>query len=90
MPSQQLRALTSDIDALAHRGYSVGAKIGEGTYATVMTAGFVDTDARSINLACKIIDKSRAAEDFVCKFFPRELEILQKIDHPNIIQVLIF
>ncbi|XP_068154057.1 testis-specific serine/threonine-protein kinase 1 [Drosophila tropicalis] len=86
--SRQLSTRNSDIDALAQRGYNIGHKIGEGSYATVITAGYADDAGRGVvHLACKVIDKAKAPTDFVHKFFPRELEILTKIDHPNIIQI---
>lgn len=85
--NRQLTARTSDIDALAQRGYNIGHKIGEGSYATVITAGYANDAGHGVHLACKIIDKAKAPSDFVNKFFPRELEILTKIDHPNIIQI---
>lgn len=40
-----------------------------------------------MRLACKIFDKEKAPRDFLDKFFPRELEILTKIENPHIIQV---
>ncbi|XP_017847447.1 testis-specific serine/threonine-protein kinase 1 [Drosophila busckii] len=85
--NRQLSTRSSDIDALAQRGYNIGHKIGEGSYATVITAGYADESGHGVNLACKIIDKAKAPCDFVHKFFPRELEILTKLDHPNIIQI---
>jgi len=42
-----------------------------------------------MRLACKIFDKEKAPDDFLDKFFPRELEILTKIENPHIIQVRI-
>jgi len=30
----------------------------------------------------------KASEDFVNKFLPRELEIVRRIQHPNLVQVL--
>uniref|UniRef100_A0A1I8PN93 Protein kinase domain-containing protein n=1 Tax=Stomoxys calcitrans TaxID=35570 RepID=A0A1I8PN93_STOCA len=78
---------TSDVEALDQRGYNVGHKIGEGSYATVATAGYATDKGRGLQLACKIVDKTKAPSDFVNKFFPRELEILTKIDHPNIVQI---
>ncbi|EDV93282.1 testis-specific serine/threonine-protein kinase 1 [Drosophila grimshawi] len=85
--SRQVTTRSSDIDALAQRGYNIGHKIGEGSYATVITAGYADESGHGVNLACKIIDKAKAPTDFVHKFFPRELEILTKLDHPHIIQI---
>ncbi|CAG9841047.1 unnamed protein product [Diabrotica balteata] len=40
-----------------------------------------------MRLACKIFDKEKAPKDFLEKFFPRELEILTKIENQHIIQV---
>lgn len=85
-----IRSLTtksSEINALALRGYNIGPKIGEGSYATVILANCKEKHGKQLNLACKIINKSKAPSDYLNKFFPRELDILMKIDHPNIIQV---
>ncbi|XP_030559446.1 testis-specific serine/threonine-protein kinase 1-like [Drosophila novamexicana] len=78
---------SSDIHALAQQGYKIGSKIGEGSYATVINASYTEESGRNINLACKVIDKEKAPLDFVEKFFPREMDILTKLDHPNIIQI---
>ncbi|XP_043274161.1 testis-specific serine/threonine-protein kinase 1 isoform X2 [Venturia canescens] len=40
-----------------------------------------------MRLACKIFDKEKAPVDCLEKFFPRELEILTKIENPHIIQI---
>jgi len=85
--NRSLCARQSDIDALAQRGYNIGHKIGQGSYATVITAGYHDESGNGVHLACKVIDKAKAPMDFLHKFFPRELDILTKIDHPNIIQI---
>lgn len=78
----------SEMDALAQRGYIMGAKIGQGSYATVHLANYQDprTDKHQ-QLACKIFDKDRAPQDFLDKFFPRELDILTKLENQYIIQV---
>ncbi|XP_034231688.1 testis-specific serine/threonine-protein kinase 1-like [Thrips palmi] len=78
----------SEVAALEQRGYLVGKKVGQGTYATVHAAEYVDAAAnRKLRLACKVFDKDKAPRDFLDKFFPRELEILTKIENPHIIQV---
>jgi len=60
----------------------------QGSYATVHLAEYIDgTSSKKMRLACKIFDKEKAPQDFLDKFFPRELEILTKIENPHIIQV---
>lgn len=80
---------SSEVNALEQRGYIIGKKIGQGSYATVHLADYVDLKAgqKKMSLACKIFDKEKAPRDFLEKFFPRELEILTQIENPNIIQV---
>ena len=63
----------------------------QGTYATVHLAEYTDgTSPKKMRLACKIFDKEKAPPDCLEKFFPRELEILTKIENPHIIQVINF
>lgn len=76
----------SDINALKERGYIIGKKIGKGSYATVVQSEYHDKEKKLL-LACKIVDKSKAPEDFLGKFFPRELQIITKLDHPFVIQI---
>lgn len=84
----RLSPRNSEVNALEQRGYLIGKKIGQGSYATVHLADYVDGPGpKKMRLACKIFDKERAPRDFLDKFFPRELEILTKIENPHIIQV---
>ena len=77
----------SEINALEQKGYIIGRKIGQGSYATVHVAEYIDTNSnRKMRLACKIFDKEKAQKDFLEMFFPRELAILTKIENPHIIQ----
>ncbi|KAJ8881298.1 hypothetical protein PR048_017779 [Dryococelus australis] len=76
----------SDIISMEQKGYHIGEKIGKGSYATVYRAQYV-TGSKTTSLACKIIDEKKVPKDFLEKFFPRELDILRKLEHPNIIQV---
>lgn len=84
---RSLAPKTSEINALELKGYSIGTKIGEGSYATVISANCKEKNGKQLHLACKIINKLKAPKDYLTKFFPRELDILMKIDHPNIVQV---
>lgn len=84
--TRSLSARNSDIEALELKGYNIGKKIGKGSYATVMTAHYTDGTGKKIKLACKIVNRTKAPSDFLDKFFPRELDILTKIEYPYIIQ----
>jgi len=78
----------SEIFALERRGYMLGKKIGQGSYAMVHLANYVDhTNYRRLHLACKIFDKAKAPSDFLHKFFPREIAVLTNISNPYIIQI---
>ncbi|EFN67177.1 Testis-specific serine/threonine-protein kinase 6 [Camponotus floridanus] len=84
----RLGTRNSEVNALEQRGYLIGKKIGQGCYATVHLAEYIDgTNSKKMRLACKIFDKEKAPHDFLDKFFPRELEILTKIENPHIIQM---
>lgn len=82
------RRQTSDVSSLERRGYRFGKRIGKGSYGCVVAAQFEDANSGSaVELACKYIDKSKAPKDFLEKFFPREIQILTKVSHPNIIEI---
>jgi len=83
----KLSPRASEVKALEERGYYIGKKVGQGSYAIVHAADFCDGTDRRMRLACKIFDKEKAPRDFLDKFFPRELEILTKIENPHIIEV---
>lgn len=75
----------SDLTDLKNRGYIIGKKIGTGAYATVSKAYYTNQSGRHVLLACKVVNKKKAPTDFLQKFFPRELDIITKISHPNVI-----
>jgi len=77
---------SSEVNALEKKGYVISRKIGQGSYATVHLSEYSE-GGRRVKLACKIFDKERAPKDFLDKFFPRELDILTRIENPHIIQV---
>lgn len=80
-----------DHPALQRRGYRFDKKIGNGSFSKVYLVRYDEVPTgRKLVLACKSIDKKRAfSEDalYVKKFLPREIQILQQIKHPNIIEV---
>ncbi|KAG8236180.1 hypothetical protein J437_LFUL013446 [Ladona fulva] len=88
MPGLSLNEKKSELEALEQRGYLIGKQIGQGSYATVHMAEYIDGGScKKTRLACKIVDKEKAPRDFLEKFFPRELQIITQIENPNIIQV---
>ncbi|CAG0885018.1 unnamed protein product [Darwinula stevensoni] len=70
---------------LAGRGYKIGSLLGKGAFGEVRTASYRRYDGRVEKLACKVIDVKKLKEDFMEKFFPRELEIVRWIDHPHVV-----
>ncbi|XP_046391276.1 testis-specific serine/threonine-protein kinase 1-like isoform X2 [Ischnura elegans] len=74
-------------EILNRYGYRLGQLIGQGSYCKVRTALKMTKGNYTKKLACKSIDKSQASLDYVQKFLPREIGILKKIDHPNIVTV---
>ena len=71
-----------DIDLLKKKGYTIGQILGKGSFSNVCKA-----DMKGKAVAVKIIDLSKTSEDFRKKFLPRELYMMKKLDHPNIITV---
>ena len=70
-------------DMLLSKGYSVGQQLGEGTYSKVRTAENL-ADGRMC--AVKIVDRHKARTDYLQKFMPRELAIIAKLNHSNIVK----
>lgn len=86
--SRAAKRQSSDHSALERRGYGFGKKIGKGSYGNVIAAHYKDPNNKGfVELACKCVDKSKAPKDFLEKFFPREIQVLTKISHPNIIGI---
>lgn len=79
-------ALTDKTMSFESRGFKIGKLIGKGTFSKVYEATATEID-KTIALACKVIDKTKAPEDFIAKFLPREIEILPKLAHPHIIRL---
>ncbi|ODN06061.1 Testis-specific serine/threonine-protein kinase 1 [Orchesella cincta] len=76
---------------LYHHGYRMGKLIGEGSYSKVRLcprrSDTEDGQEKDPAVACKVINKRKASSDFVNKFLPRELQIVSKIKHLNIVRV---
>ncbi|XP_044754545.1 testis-specific serine/threonine-protein kinase 3-like [Coccinella septempunctata] len=63
-------------------GFTLGKTIGKGTYSKVCLA-----TNENQKLACKIINRRNAGQEFIEKFLPRELKILRSIKHPHIVTI---
>lgn len=48
-------------------------------------AKYITDEKNELNLVVKIIDTKQINQNYVSKFLPRELDIIQKINHPYII-----
>ena len=74
----------NETEELHKRGYSIGCTLGEGSYGKVKRAVCAK---RNRTVAVKIISKKKIPKDVQNKFLPRELLILRKLNHPNIINL---
>lgn len=76
---------------LQGQGYSIGKRIGEGSYSKVYYAEHdCKKNPKSFSkkpIACKIIDSRYTSTEFLGKFLPRELSIVQHLLHPHIVSV---
>ena len=77
-------AFVNDEAELKERGYAVGMRLGEGSYAKVFSAY---SEKLGKKVAVKIINQKKAPKDFLQKFLPRELEIMKTLKHPNIVEL---
>ncbi|NWX12805.1 TSSK6 kinase, partial [Aegotheles bennettii] len=69
---------------LSKLGYSLGCTLGEGSFSKVKAA---TSDKYKGPLAIKMVDLRRVSPGFLYKFLPRELSIVRKIRHPNIVHI---
>ncbi|XP_012691767.1 testis-specific serine/threonine-protein kinase 1 [Clupea harengus] len=65
-------------------GYILGSTLGDGSYGKVKSAY---SESQNANVAVKIINRKKAAADFLEKFLPRELEIQASLSHSNIVKI---
>lgn len=72
------------IDAtLLSCGYVLGELIGEGSYANVYKA---QSQTQNRPVAIKITIKSSAPKQFLNHFLPREIDVVKRLRHPNILR----
>jgi len=70
------------ITVIEKHGYTLGKTLGEGAYAKVKLA---DSKKHNCKVAIKIINKRRAPKDFLNKFLPREVQLMHRLNHPNVV-----
>lgn len=76
----------SGVTSLLERyGYQLGEVLGKGSYAVVRKAY---SKRHKRDIAIKIICKKKAPEDFLTKFLPREIKVLKRIRHQNVISLI--
>lgn len=72
---------------LQKRGYVIASDLGEGTYSKVKSAIWQKSGEKSsLKVALKIINTKTAPKDFLDKFLPRELDIIQILNHKHIVR----
>lgn len=62
-------------------GYQIQESIGKGNFGQVRRAIHIDTQ---VQVAIKILNKAKVFENKDFERVKREIEILAKIDHPNV------
>lgn len=75
----QPHLFTGSLDA-----YSIGKQIGQGAYASVK---IVQHRASSGYYALKVYEKYKLTDPMKRKAVQREIVVLKKVDHPNIIKM---
>lgn len=79
---------TDDLAALQAKGYSIIGDLGEGTYSKVKHATWQKPgETAQVKVALKIINKKTAPKDFLDKFLPREIDVMKKVKHQNLIRL---
>ncbi|XP_069726980.1 testis-specific serine/threonine-protein kinase 2 [Phaenicophaeus curvirostris] len=73
-----------DTMLLRKKGYRLKATLGKGSFGKVKSAYCSQLKHQ---VAIKIIDKTKAPQDSLKKFIPRELEALTCLQHPSIIKI---
>jgi len=77
-----------DIRKILDLGYTFGKLLGKGCYGKVFKAQYTDPiTGETTDLACKFILRNKCPVNYLNKFLPRELDILKRISHPNIIKI---
>lgn len=70
------------LSAIERHGYTLTKTLGEGAYAKVKLA---HSKKHNCQVAVKIVNKRRAPKDFLKKFLPREVHLMHRLNHPNVV-----
>ncbi|XP_023518648.1 CBL-interacting serine/threonine-protein kinase 12-like [Cucurbita pepo subsp. pepo] len=73
-----------DMPALLLGRYEIGKLLGHGTFAKVYHARNIKTDQ---SVAIKVIDKEKILKGGLIAHIKREISILRRVRHPNIVQL---
>ena len=77
--------VSTNVQLGLHRyGLILGKTLGCGAYAKVKSAHSIQMNQQ---VAVKIIQRKGAPKDLLCKFLPREIDILRKVKNENIIKL---
>ncbi|KAK6187737.1 hypothetical protein SNE40_005694 [Patella caerulea] len=66
-------------------GYVLGATIGTGSYSKIKICHSKKLNGK---VAVKIVHKKRLPAEYIDKFVPREIALLQKLEHPGVMQLI--
>lgn len=71
---------------LSYEDLEIGAVLGTGTVGTVYQARLPQADGQEVEVAVKVLQDAISEDELVRKRFRREMEILQRLQHPHIIR----
>lgn len=84
LSSAELSSMGGASVIIKSKGFELISKLGSGNYANVYKLRDVKTNKE---VAVKVIDLTKASENYRVRFLPREMDILQKVKHKHIIAV---
>lgn len=89
MSSSDTKNQLSEILFLKNKGYSFRETVGQGNFGKVKFTYYKDPKSEVVEkLACKVIDKTNTKlKYYLDKFYPREIKIIQKLNHPFIVGI---
>ncbi|KAA0052614.1 hypothetical protein IC582_017821 [Cucumis melo] len=83
-PDKKTETTRKDMPALLLGRYEIGKLLGHGTFAKVYHARNIKTNE---SVAIKVIDKEKILKGGLIAHIKREISILRRVRHPNIVQL---